>query len=79
MTKDYPTNTIPKMFLHRLLSLRAYDENKMMIRADVFEGTILKSKIEDFFNDHKIDYLHIHNAKPGCFNCLVKRVSREDQ
>lgn len=78
-TKAYPINVIPKMFLHRLLSLRAYDENGMMIEADVFEGHILRDKIEDFFNNEKIDYLHIHNAKPGCFNCLVKKVQDADQ
>ncbi|MDF2934274.1 MAG: hypothetical protein K0R36_3605 [Chryseobacterium sp.] len=79
VTKDYPMNVIPKMFLHRLLSVRAYDENGMMVKADVFEGNILKDKIEDAFANHKIKYLHIHNAKPGCFNCLVKKVRNADQ
>ena len=78
-TKDYPINEIPEMFLHRCLSLRAYDENGMMLKADVLEGNRLKDKIEDFFNDEKIDYLHIHNAKPGCFNCVVKKVQNADQ
>lgn len=44
-TKDYQVNVVPKMFLHRLLSLRAYDENGMMRLADVFEGNILKDKL----------------------------------
>lgn len=62
------------MFLHRLLSLRAYDENGMMSWADVIEGNILKDKIEETFNNENVVYLHIHNAKPGCFNCVVLKV-----
>ncbi len=73
-TKDYQVNVIPKMFLHRLLSLRAYDEDGMMRLADVFEGNILKNKIDEAFNNKNIEYLHIHNAKPGCFNCVVVKV-----
>lgn len=73
-TKDYQVNVVPKMFLHRLLSLRAYDENGMMRWADVFEGNILKDKIEETFNNENVVYLHIHNAKPGCFNCVVLKV-----
>lgn len=73
-TRDYQANVVPKMFLHRLLSLRAYDENGMMRLADIFEGNILKDKIEETFNDKNIAYLHIHNAKPGCFNSVVVKV-----
>ncbi|MCD9853338.1 DUF1203 domain-containing protein [Epilithonimonas sp. JDS] len=74
VSEDYQVNVIPRMFTQRLLSLRAYDKKGMMIKADVFEGNFLKDKIQEFFNNEKIDYLHIHNAKPGCFNCLVKKV-----
>lgn len=73
-TISYGNNEIPKMFLHRLISIRAYDEKEMMIFADVCEGHSLKEKIMQIFENQKIKYLHLHNAKPGCYNCTVKRV-----
>jgi hypothetical protein len=66
-------NEIPRMFSHRLLSVRAYDEVGMMKDARVVEGTVLEETIRDFFTKEAISYLHIHNAAPGCFNCRVER------
>jgi Protein of unknown function (DUF1203) len=66
-------NEIPVMFHHRLLSVRAYDEAAMMKGARVVEGRVLEETIREFFTDAAISYLHIHNAAPGCFNCMVRR------
>jgi Protein of unknown function (DUF1203) len=66
-------NKIPLMFHHRLLSVRAYDKTAMMKGAKVIEGPALEEAIRDFFTDGDIAYLHLHNAGPGCFNCLVQR------
>jgi uncharacterized protein DUF1203 len=65
------------MFHHRLLSVRAYDEAAMMTKANVVEGSALEQTIRDFFTTESISYLHIHNAGPGCFNCLVQRNQRK--
>ena len=67
-------NEVPKMFNHRLLSIRGFDRNATMIFADVTQGDNLKEKLNDILDNKKIDYLHIHNAKPGCYNCKVERV-----
>ncbi|AQX07775.1 DUF1203 domain-containing protein [Elizabethkingia ursingii] len=66
-------NEIPDMLTRRLLSLRAYDKNEAMIQADVINGTELKNVLHQWLENTDIDYIHIHNAKPGCYNCLVKR------
>lgn len=66
-------NEIPKMFRHRLLSLRGYDNNGMMLDACVTEGSSLEEAIHQVFSNPLIVYIHIHNAKPGCFNCVVNR------
>ena len=66
-------NEIPRMFNHRLLSVRAYDEAAMMKQAKVVEGQALEETIRDFFTNEAISYLQIHNAAPGCFNCTVQR------
>src|SRR5262245_58016777 len=64
---------IPAMFLHRLLSVRAYDDAAMMVGAEVVEGTELEAAIRRLFSIENASYLHIHNARPGCFNCKVIR------
>lgn len=74
-TPIFENNEIPTIFNHRLLSLRSYDENGIMKQAIVIEGSSLKEEIIRTFENEKIDYIHIHNAKPGCFACLVERAS----
>ena len=69
----YEINEIPKMFNHRLLSLRGYDKNAIMKDASVIEGNNLKAQIFKIFENYDIQYIHIHNARPGCYNCLVER------
>ena len=64
-------NEIPKMLQHRLLSLRAYDRNGMMKESSVAEGHALKDALEKIFTNPDISYIHIHNAKAGCYNCEV--------
>lgn len=66
-------NEIPAMFVHRLLSIRAYDEAAMMKAARVVAGEALEETIRELFTNEAISYLHIHNAAPGCFNCAVHR------
>jgi len=66
-------NEVPAMLLGRLLSVRAYDQRAMMVEADVVEGRSLDTLIERMFANPQIAYLHVHNAKPGCFNCRVDR------
>jgi len=64
---------IPLMFRHRLLSLRAYDFAATLVKALVVRGTELEEGITTMFADQAVGYLHIHNAGPGCFNCLAER------
>ena len=66
-------NEIPLMLHHRLLSLLAYDAQGFMLNATVVEGTDLRNVLQTIFENDLIAYIHIHNAKPGCFNCEVQR------
>lgn len=34
---------------------------------------ILEAAVQRLFADPAIAYLHVHNAKPGCYNCSVVR------
>ena len=73
-TAQLEINQIPKMLNHRLLSLRGYDNNAIMKEATVVEGKNLNEEIIKIFENEEILYIHIHNAKPGCYNCVVERV-----
>jgi hypothetical protein len=66
-------NEVPKMFRHRLLSVRAFDAAGMMIDADVIHGERLESLIGRMLDNESTDILHIHNAKPGCYAAMVER------
>lgn len=68
-------NKIPKMLLHRTLSLRVYNSQGMMIDAKTIFGTKLRMTIALLFNKAEASYIQIHNAAPGCYNCQVNRVS----
>jgi hypothetical protein len=66
-------NEVPKMLRHRLLSIRAYNSQNLMIGAEVIQGTEIESAIDRQFQNSDVEYIHIHNANPGCFNCSVHR------
>ena len=65
---------VPEYVSRRLISVRAYDVNHVMIGADVCDGQSVAAEIERQFNNAHIRYIHLHNAKRGCYSCLVKRV-----
>ncbi len=44
-----------------------------MVAAEVIDGTELEDSIARIFQDPSIEYIDIHNASPGCFNCRVVR------
>jgi hypothetical protein len=64
---------VPIMFRHRLLSIRGYDAGAMMLAAEVVNGTEIEDAIGRLFSDERVSYLHVHNARPGCYNCTVVR------
>ena len=65
--------TIPAYLETRLISIRAFDEKHFMIDADVVDGSHLSESIPTMLKDPKTAYLHLHNAKPGCFAARVTR------
>lgn len=64
---------VPPVLRGRLLSLRAYDEAGMMLDADIVEGREVEAAIGRFFARDEVSYLHVHNAKRGCFACRIDR------
>jgi hypothetical protein len=74
--KTCPTivNKIPEQLRIRLLSIRAFDADGMMIDADVVHGKECEPVIERLLENRNTSYLHIHNAKPGCYAARVDRI-----
>ncbi len=64
---------VPESLRVRLLSLRAFDDDGMMVDADVVHGRELESAIERMLENSSAAYLHVHNAKPGCYAARVDR------
>lgn len=73
-TMTYDTvGEIPEVMRARLLSLRAYDRGGMMRDADVCEGAVVEPVIARLFADPAIAYIHVHNAKRGCYSGRIDR------
>jgi hypothetical protein len=69
-------NEVPDQQRRRLLSVRAYDADHSMTDAEVVPGTELEALIDRFFEDANVSYLHVHNARRGCYACRVDRLTR---
>ena len=64
---------VPEYVKRRLISLRAYDDAGMMLGADVVEGAEAGVRLQQLFADAQVAYVHLHNARPGCYSCVARR------
>lgn len=67
-------DTLPPALAGRLLAIRAYDADGMMIDAEVIEGAEAAPLIERFLDNPNAAYLHAHNARRGCFAARIDRI-----
>jgi hypothetical protein len=65
---------IPEVVRGGLISVRAYDDQGMMLDSEVCEGGKLQDQIDKFFSNTRVNYLHLHNARASCYSCRVERV-----
>ena len=64
---------MPPALAIRLLSLRGFDAEGMMIEADIVEGVDAPPLIGRFFENGNVAYIHAHYARRGCFAALIER------
>ncbi len=64
---------IPPVMRTRLLSLRAYDCEGMMLDAEVIDGQYVEAVIERLLGSAAVAYIHAHNAKRGCYSGRIER------
>jgi hypothetical protein len=66
-------NEVPQVIRSRLISVRLFDRNHMMVDADVVPGEMVAAMLSEAFENADVAYIHLHNAKPGCFAASVQR------
>jgi hypothetical protein len=66
-------DAVPPVLRGRLLSLRAYDDAGIMLDAEVVDGDLVEDAIARLFADAAVGYIHVHNAKRGCYACRIER------
>jgi len=64
---------VPEAMRGRVISLRAFDAEGMLIDADLADGTALEPLIGRMLADPRAAYLHAHYAKPGCYAARIDR------
>ncbi len=65
---------MPEVMRSRLVSLRGYAEDGMMVDADVVEGREVEGLIERLLANPDVAYIHAHNARRGCYSGRIDRV-----
>lgn len=64
---------VPTQLRKRMLAVRAFDTEAMMIGFELIDGERLESAIGRQLGDPRASYLHIHFAAPGCYAACVER------
>jgi uncharacterized protein DUF1203 len=66
-------NEVPDYVARRLMSMRAYDAQHLIVDAEVCEGRDVAVLLHRTLENPQVDYVHLHNARRGCFSCRVQR------
>ena len=64
---------LPEVMRRRLLSLRAFDTDGIMVDADVAEGRDAGDLVTRLLDDARVACVHAHYARPGCYAALIER------
>lgn len=66
-------DNVPDVLTSRLLAIRAFDAAHMMIDAEMCEGVVAAQMFQRFLMNPNTSYLHVHNARRGCYAARVER------
>jgi hypothetical protein len=66
-------DVVPEVMRIRVLSLRAYAGDGMMLDADIVDGMAVEAVITRMFAHPEVSYIHVHNAKRGCYSGRIDR------
>ena len=66
-------NEVPEQLRIRMLAVRAFDADAMMVEWELIDGRDLEAAIERLFANPETAYLHVHYAAPGCYAARIDR------
>jgi hypothetical protein len=66
-------NEVPEQLRNRVLAVRSFDSNAMMVDNKLVDGNEIEPVLERLLAPSNVDYLHIHFAAPGCYAAKVQR------
>lgn len=66
-------NEVPQQLRTRVLAVRSFDGNGMMVNNRLVDGREIEPVIEQLLTPQNVDYLHIHFAAAGCYAAKVER------
>lgn len=64
---------VPQQLRRRVLSLRGFDAQGMLRKAELIDGKQIESGIDAVFAEPSVEYIHAHFAKFGCYAALIER------
>jgi hypothetical protein len=64
---------VPPVFERRVLSLRGFDSDGMMIEAMLTQPGEADAAIRTLFDKAEVETIHAHNAVRGCFSARIER------
>lgn len=65
---------VPEQLRSRMLAVRSFDAQGMMLGCALTDGRELESAIGKLLSEPRAQYLHVHFAAPGCYAARVDRV-----
>ena len=69
-----PHVDVPDQLARRLLSVRSFGDDHLMLGGVVVQGVELAAAADRLLDDEDVSYLHVHNAGPGCFAARIDRL-----
>lgn len=66
-------NCVPNQLQRRMLAVRAYDAEAMLVDCGLTHGKELSACITQLLANPAASYLHVHYAMPGCYAARIDR------
>jgi len=72
--KKIQPGKVPDIIKNRsLLSVRGFDKEGMMTKAEVTSGEQVGELVSMYLNEQSCEYIHVHTARQGCFLASATR------
>jgi hypothetical protein len=66
-------NEVPEQLRNRILAVRSFDTNGMMVDNRLVDGNKIEPALEKLLAPSNVDHLYPHFAAAGCYAAKVER------